>query len=607
MNLNWQQIGLVASGGTILDIARGFDGSLWTATSTGLLRKQADRWLPVSRGMSLTQATAILSVRKTIVTAGWPDGILYSTNNGSTWHKAWIDQIDTFINCLEISPNYAKDRVLLAGTQGKGILRTTDGGRHWQLSNFGLRGFSVYGLSAVGIPKSFRDRSYLKEIVFAGTDDGVYQSPNGGRAWRPAGNETSGQTILAITLSHDFPNDQTIFAGTESGNLFRSKNGGQAWETLDLSLFSPGAVNCLLATKNGDLFAGTSQAGILRSIDRGETWEPILSDVPPVLMLKQIDDQLLAGFPDDGLLISWDAGLTWKSDLDLAAKRFQWLVSPANNEFVAAGPEEGIWISSDQGETWKASPNWPKEKLVLGISAENGVILVASPDGIWHSIDHGENWSLGLKKQLNLSPFYLVQFDKLSWGAGDRGQLWFSQDQGQTWDSVESDFSGNPVIGLAISPNFSSDQTLVVGIRNTSLQQVQIWRSIDGEKNWSLWHSLEDEDSPLKIATQGEFGSKSIFGWNTKVIKKESDGWNVDIITSDDAPITTIMAIPNSDMKIAALVDQVLRWSGDMEWQLLGSSIQGESVIDFHLMAKNESDHTLFTLTQDGMIWRCEI
>ena len=165
MNPNWQPLGHITSGGTIINISQGPKENLWAAASTGLFRKQGDHWAPVSRGMSLTQVTEILSIRKSLFVAGWPDGILYSINNGDTWHKAWIDQIETSINCLAVSPNYAKDRVLLAGTQGKGILRTTDGGRHWQLSNFGLRGFSVYALASVGVQQSFRDFSYTDYTV----------------------------------------------------------------------------------------------------------------------------------------------------------------------------------------------------------------------------------------------------------------------------------------------------------------------------------------------------------------------------------------------------------------------------------------------------------
>ncbi len=607
MNLNWQQIGRVTSGGTILEIAKGFDENLWAASSAGLFRKQDSHWKPVSREMSLTQVTSVLAVKKTIIAAGWPDGILYSTNNGNSWYQSWIDQIDTSVNCLEVSPNYAKDRVVLAGTQGKGILRSTDGGRHWQLSNFGLRGFSVYALAGVGVKQSFRDFSYLKEIVFAATDDGVYQSPNGGRAWRPAGTETTGLTVLSIALSHNFSKDPTIFAGAESGELFHSENGGKTWQKLNLNQYAPGAINCLQLTIDGSLLAGTSHAGILLSTDNGKTWKSALSDVPPVIMLKQIGDQLFAGFPDDGLVISLDDGSTWTHDPDLAARRFQWLVSPSENAFAVAGPDEGIWISTDMGHTWDISSGWPIERTVLGVSAENGVILAATPEGIWYSNDLGENWSCGLERTLHLSPFYLVQSGQFAWGAGDQGQLWFSNNQGQTWVSMETEFSGNPVIGLAISANFIEDQTLVAGINDLSQRMVQIWRSIDGGETWVLWHSIHSEAHSLLMALDGDQASKSLFGLHSVVAQQAPEGWEVDKITSAESPITSIETIPGTDMQIAAVIDHILYRNKDEDWQSLGTEIQGESIVSLHRSSNNNSKHTLIALTRNGMIWRGEI
>ncbi len=607
MNLNWQPMGRVTSGGTILDIGEGFEENLWSATSAGLFRKQADQWRPVSRGMSLTQVTSVLAVKKTLIAAGWPDGILYSTNNGRSWYKAWIDQIETSVNCLEISPNFAKDRVLLAGTQGKGILRSTDGGRYWQLSNFGLRGFTVYVLAGVGVKQTFRDFSYIKEIVFAATDDGVYQSPNGGRAWRPAGAKTSGLTVLSIALSQNFSKDQTIFAGAESGELFHSVNGGTTWQEIYLGQYSPGAINCLLLTKDGNLLVGTSHAGILLSADNGKTWKSVLSDVPPVIMLKQIGDQLYAGFPDDGLLISMDDGSTWNHDSEFAARRFQWLVSLSENEFAVAGPEEGIWTSSNSGKTWEISPGWPKERTVLGISGENDVILAASPEGIWYSLDLGENWSCGLEENFNVSPYYLVQSGNFAWGAGDNGQFWFSKNKGQNWVSIETDFSGNPVIGLSISANFSIDKTLVAGVRNLSLRSVQIWRSTDGGETWTLWHSINSEVKSLLMALDGEKGRRSLFGLQSQVARQTSDGWDLDTITSDEAPITSIEVIPNTDVRIVALAEQILYLSEGTEKQSPDSSIQGESIVAIKRVPKSDSSHTLFALTRNGMIWCCEI
>ena len=91
----------------------------------------------------------------------------------------------------------AKDGTLFATLcnyrcRGSHILRSRDGGRIWQLANFGLRNFTVISLAAAPVWER-------REPVFAGTLDGVYYSPNAGRAWKYCG--LAGQVVLALALS----------------------------------------------------------------------------------------------------------------------------------------------------------------------------------------------------------------------------------------------------------------------------------------------------------------------------------------------------------------------------------------------------------------------
>jgi len=101
-------------------------------------------------------------------------------DGGTSWALAWIDQVSELITCFAVSPRYGRDLTLLAGTAGAGILRSSGGGRRWQLSNFGLEEFTILALATAG------DWS-RRQVVFAGTADGVYRSSGGGRAWKAVG------------------------------------------------------------------------------------------------------------------------------------------------------------------------------------------------------------------------------------------------------------------------------------------------------------------------------------------------------------------------------------------------------------------------------------
>ncbi|MGA9349642.1 MAG: hypothetical protein WBW48_12685, partial [Anaerolineae bacterium] len=87
-------------------------------------------------------------------------GPLYvSDDGGSTWSRSrggLPDGCDN-ISALAVSPDYARDRTLLAGVIGLGIFKSTDGGQLWEPSSAGLLSM---GLEQILLPPGFaQDRT----------------------------------------------------------------------------------------------------------------------------------------------------------------------------------------------------------------------------------------------------------------------------------------------------------------------------------------------------------------------------------------------------------------------------------------------------------------
>ncbi len=115
---------------------------------------------------------------------------------------------------------------------------------------------------------TFQDNTH----VFAGNHTGLFRSQDGGKHWTGLQHNPSG-TVQVLTGS----SEQSIFAGTDAGSIFQSRNGGDAWEDFSSGLHL-GSVNALLASKDG-LFA----AGAPDSSDGEDQWSRIQ------LQKRQID------------------------------------------------------------------------------------------------------------------------------------------------------------------------------------------------------------------------------------------------------------------------------------------------------------------------------
>jgi photosystem II stability/assembly factor-like uncharacterized protein len=192
------------------------------------------------------------------------------------------------MTCLALSPQFASDRVALAGSAHGDLLRSNDGGRHWRLSGAGLRAEAILALAwGAG------------ELALAATTDGLYRSQNGGRVWQPSDLAGSVQ-CLAATASR-------IYAGDEHGGIWVSSDAGHTWE---LAISMSTAINVILSV-NADLLAATSTGEIWRY--QAGTWACTQRLSAAVLCLAAQAEYVYAGCADGALFASNDGGTTWQS------------------------------------------------------------------------------------------------------------------------------------------------------------------------------------------------------------------------------------------------------------------------------------------------------
>lgn len=136
---------------------------------------------------------------------------------------------DQNVSCLAGDPR--DSNFVYAGTQGNGVLRSTDRGQSWQPA--GLQGQIV---------KSIAICRADSQVIYVGTKPpAVFVTHDGGQTWTeqesfrklrrwfwftPA--ESGDPYVMGLAVSPTDPN--LVIAGVEVGGTFRSVDGGQTWQ-----------------------------------------------------------------------------------------------------------------------------------------------------------------------------------------------------------------------------------------------------------------------------------------------------------------------------------------------------------------------------------------
>jgi photosystem II stability/assembly factor-like uncharacterized protein len=218
----------------------------------------------------------------TVLAATVEDGVFRSGDRGSRWELWNFGLLDLDVYCIALSPAFGGplassglassglgsggDETLYVGTE-TGIFRSTNEGRAWREVDFALDLAPVLSLALS--PDYARDG-----CLYAGTEShGLYHSEDRGRTWERIG-ETSpllagvpAQSVSALLLSPDYPAKPQILAMLADA-LIVSRDGGTTWEAWQMGLdLGPGAA-CVTAPLGLDpgapLLVGLLDGRVLR-------------------------------------------------------------------------------------------------------------------------------------------------------------------------------------------------------------------------------------------------------------------------------------------------------------------------------------------------------
>jgi photosystem II stability/assembly factor-like uncharacterized protein len=280
--------------------------------------------------------------------------------------------------------------------------------------------------------------------------------------WTPLGilPESLDSPVFALAVS---PQDgQQVLAGTQSGSIYRSVDGGADWQLVRHADGHPVTTLAFNPYRPGQIFAGIRRSGIWVSSDNGQTWSAQAGAGPVTPRSFGFAKSLVAAGTDKGIFVNRD-GTSWTpsgpNPLNVAAVAVAAVNEPVRLIVGAQAPEAGSQLSllqsSDGALTWNsiqaaaASGAFVNSLLAgpLPQGREVRPMLMGTSRGAYLSGDNGATWTqLSGGGTLPATDVNQVAFNQghperfyvSSDGATtDRGGLWGTSDSGAHFQALK--------------------------------------------------------------------------------------------------------------------------------------------------------------------------
>ena len=265
------------------------------------------------------------------------------------------------------------------------------------------------------------------DTLYVGTsDEGIFKSEDGGAAWEKlSGIEHPMVTAVAVS-----PIDGAVYAGTEPSALFVSRDGGASWRELEG----------------------------MRNLPSAPTWSfpprPWTSHVRAIAPSYADPNLVVVGIELGGVLRSADGGETWQDQRPGAQPDCHSLFAhPGAPELLYEAGGGGFAQSTDFGESWEGADGGMGLHYVWGLAADAedpALVYASAASGPYRAHGRGssnatiyrrsgnERWQPVLEGQAEF-PYALCQDPQapgtLYAGFGD-GTILRGVNAGESWEEV---------------------------------------------------------------------------------------------------------------------------------------------------------------------------
>jgi len=267
------------------------------------------------------------------------------------------------------------------------------------------------------------------DVVYAGTQAGVYRSADHGERWERLDIPDHGLPVWSIAF--DPRDSKVMYAGYENCEIHRSDDGGERWRRLPVTVrfpevtVAPGSnpakrvLKLAVDPANSDaLYGAIEVGGVIRSLDGGEHWENLSHG-------QYVNDDTV---DMHGVLVG-----RWRPGHVFAIGRAGLFCSPDRGEHWASARLEPL---NPKGQTYcRDIREVPGDPRTIWVAA--GANFQSDLGALFRSKDGGATWSradTGIKPR---STMFALAFEpgrpKHMYAAASGGEVFASSDGGDTW------------------------------------------------------------------------------------------------------------------------------------------------------------------------------
>jgi photosystem II stability/assembly factor-like uncharacterized protein len=431
---------------------------IFAGTSEGLWRTKdgGKRW------MLLTSKTVV--IRAIVVHPDKPSRVLIATDDfgvriSQNLGDDFVDANTGFFHrhILAIEPDVVERGRILASVFHDGnagsVFASADGGENWMPSSRGLGPRDVFAFYQ--IPDN-------PNVVYAGTNNGVFRSNDRGTSWSFVGLESTKSTKPAKRPSRSVRKKKR----TASTSNHRFGSAVNRYETIAVQRRTS------RSSKKSKSARGKSSTGKATPV-------PDVPPGPPMIALTvQVDG--LTGFVTadgrrgllaatmDGLYRTFDETRGWEritvGSYEPAGRAYSVSTHPNLPNRIYVGTRTGLYVSNDGCQSFDHVERGPSDVIVKSIAQDPrdpDLVLLGTNQSVFRSTNGGRTWTRrggGLPSgdftSIVINP---VNPDEVMLAEYSRGGIYRSTDRGYNWERIDKELPSDRVWILTFDP-FEKDK-----------------------------------------------------------------------------------------------------------------------------------------------------